>query len=282
MITIGLTTWTDHPALINNENRKVKLNEYTGFLPTVEVDNPFYGVPRVTTVEKWREQVPDDFQFILKANQYMTRHDLRTTHPADPEKLFDVFKNFKAAMQPLVSNHQLKTILFQFPPFFQRNNDNIRYLREIRSAMGNLPITIEFRHPSWYNDNLKSSIIDYLKRLKMTLAIVDEPHNLNGGVPFEPVITNPSLVLFRLHGRNSKGWFQHNRNWRSQRTLYRYNDQQLHRLADVINKMRPHAKEICVIFNNNSGKDAAPNALKLKQILNLHFHHLAPSQLNLF
>ena len=43
-ITIGLTTWTEHPALINNEQRPVTLNEYAQ-LPTVEVDTFFYALP---------------------------------------------------------------------------------------------------------------------------------------------------------------------------------------------------------------------------------------------
>ena len=38
-ITIGLTTWTEHPALINDEERPVTLNEYAQHLPTVEADS---------------------------------------------------------------------------------------------------------------------------------------------------------------------------------------------------------------------------------------------------
>lgn len=49
-ITIGLTTWTEHPALIKNEQRPVTLNEYAQHLPVVEVDTFFYALPQVTTI----------------------------------------------------------------------------------------------------------------------------------------------------------------------------------------------------------------------------------------
>ncbi|TPR16304.1 DUF72 domain-containing protein [Apilactobacillus timberlakei] len=283
MITIGLTTWSDHPALINDEQRKVKLNEYTGYFPTVEVDNPFYGIPRLTTIKQWQHQVPKDFQFVIKANKLMTKHDLKSLMPANDEQRLQAFANFKIAMQPLLEAGQLKTILFQFPPYFQRNNDNIRYLIKIRKLLGKkMPITVEFRNPSWTEDGVYSSVVQYLKHFNMTLAIVDEPHNLNNGIEFKPVITNNKLAFLRLHGRNEDGWFHQGKDWRSQRTLYRYNDSELKSFADSIKGLEKQVDEVCIIFNNNSGKDAAPNALKLKDLLHLRFKNLAPKQLDLF
>ena len=47
MITIGLTTWTEHPSLLGG-TEKLTLTEYSGVLPVVEVDTPFYGIPKVS------------------------------------------------------------------------------------------------------------------------------------------------------------------------------------------------------------------------------------------
>ncbi len=52
MITIGLTTWSEHPIL-NDGNMPVSLNAYAAYFPTVEIDNSFYGVPRVSVVIDW-------------------------------------------------------------------------------------------------------------------------------------------------------------------------------------------------------------------------------------
>ncbi|MFQ7233379.1 MAG: DUF72 domain-containing protein, partial [Enterococcus hulanensis] len=40
--------------------------------------------------------------------------------------------------------------------------------------------------------------------------------------------------------------------------------------------------EVGVIFNNNSGGDAADNAMQLKKILQLDYEGLNPSQIDLF
>lgn len=282
MITIGLTTWKEHPALIGGEDRPVTLNEYAGSLPVVELDTPFYGIPRQSTVANWQAAVPYGFQYILKANQVMTQHDQRST-PATDEERNTAFMQFKDAVAPLVQHHQLQTVLFQFPPYFNRTTANIQYLRDVRVQMGDLPVAVEFRSPSWFEDaGMTTDVMAYLKSLKMTNVVTDEPHNLNNGIPQVETVTTPELAMVRLHGRNTEGWFNQGTNWRKTRTLYKYNEEELQAIADLVRRLAAQAKNVCVIFNNNSGKDAAPNALRLQAILGLHWDNLAPQQLDLF
>ncbi|GEO74487.1 hypothetical protein FD30_GL001752 [Levilactobacillus namurensis DSM 19117] len=282
MITIGLTTWTEHPALIGGEDRPVKLTEYAGHLPLVELDTPFYGLPRETTLANWQASVPAGFQFILKANQVMTTHGQRE-HPVDFEERAATFARYKTLMQPLWRAHQLRTILFQFPPYFNRTTANIQYLREMRTWMGDLPIAVEFRSPSWFaTPGMTQDVLAYLHSLRMTNVTTDEPHNLNDGIPLVETVTTPELAVIRLHGRNAQGWFNQGANWRKTRTLYKYSEEELQALAALVRRVAAHAQDVCVIFNNNSGRDAAPNALRLQQILDLHWTNLAPQQLDLF
>ncbi|XIF20538.1 MAG: DUF72 domain-containing protein [Acetilactobacillus jinshanensis] len=280
MISLSLTTWSDHPLFTRHPDdykSHSTLPQYASYLPAVEVDMPFYRIPPISTVKNWQRQVPKQFQFILKANRLMTRHDYY--HPATSDERNITFKRFQRCVEPLLKRHQLKTVLFQFPPYFQRNPKNMNYLKEIRRRLPKLPITVEFRNPSWYRDrNIETWVAKLLARLGMTEAIVDEPHNVNNGVPFLPVITNHRLIVLRLHGRNSYGWFHQGKNWRKTRTLYRYRPQELRDLAHLVKSLSKDAHEVCVIFNNNSAKDAAPNALQLKHLLHLKFKHLAPRQ----
>lgn len=281
MITIGLTTWTEHPALIGGEDRPVTLTEYAGRLPVVELDTPFYGIPKDTTIAKWQAQVPEGFQFILKANQVMTGHDRQVTSPT-PD-LASVFAAYRQAVAPLEKKGQLLTILFQFPPFFSRTTANIQYLREIRTWMGTLPIAVEFRNPSWFvTPGLTADVMAYLKSLNMTNVTTDEPHHLNDGIPLNETVTTPHLAVFRLHGQNAQGWFNQGASWRKMRTLYRYREDELQALATRVRRVAAQAQNVCVIFNNNSGRDAAPNALRLQAILGLEWTNLAPQQLDLF
>ncbi|CAJ1225253.1 DUF72 domain-containing protein [Lactiplantibacillus xiangfangensis] len=280
MITIGLTTWTEHPSLLGGTD-KLTLTEYSGVLPVVEVDTPFYGIPKVTTVAKWQKEVPDKFQFILKANQVMTLHNVQD-EGLSMDALKTAYREYRAMLKPLTQHNQLKAILFQFPPFFERSNKNFHYLQRMVDWLPGLPIAVEFRNQSWYEPGVKDSVFDFLKDLGVAHVVVDEPHALNDGVSFEPVVTSPQLALMRLHGRNQQGWSTKGPGWRGQRTLYRYSDAELTEFKATVEQLQQQAKEVCVIFNNNSGGDAADNALTLKDMLGISFGDLGPQQLDLF
>lgn len=280
MITIGLTTWTEHPSLLGGTD-KLTLTEYSGVLPVVEVDTPFYGIPKVTTVAKWQKEVPDKFQFILKANQVMTLHNVQD-EGLSMDALKTAYREYRAMIKPLTQHNQLKAILFQFPPFFERSNKNFHYLQRMVDWLPGLPIAVEFRNQSWYEPGVKDAVFDFLKDLGVAHVVVDEPHALNDGVSFEPVVTSPQLALMRLHGRNQQGWSTKGPSWRGQRTLYRYSDAELTEFKATVEQLQQQAKEVCVIFNNNSGGDAADNALTLKDMLGISFGDLGPQQLDLF
>ena len=280
MITIGLTTWTEHPSLLGGTD-KLTLTEYSGVLPVVEVDTPFYGIPKPSTVAKWQKAVPAKFQFILKANQTMTLHDT-LEDGISMDALKPAYREYRAMLKPLPQHDQLKAILFQFPPFFERSTRNFHYLQRIVQWLPGLPIAVEFRNQSWYEPGVKDSVFDFLKDLGIVHVVVDEPNAMNDGVSFEPVVTNPELAIMRLHGRNQAGWSAKGKDWRSQRTLYRYSDAELAEFKTTVDQLQMQAKEICVIFNNNSGGDAADNALALKALLGISFGDLGPQQLDLF
>lgn len=286
MITIGLTTWSDHPSLIN-EQRPVQLSEYAAFFPVVEIDNPFYGIPTVKSVNAWQQKVPAGFQFILKANREMTKHpaENKLAAPITDQQRWQLFRQYRQMVAPLIAAHQLKTILFQFPPFFNATTENIEYLQQIRVALPDLPIAVEFRNQTWFDEAIFKVTRNFLQELKMTLVVVDEPQQGANTAPFKPTVTDPDLVMFRLHGRNTKGWSNPNREWRKTRTLYRYNETELQQFGAAINAVATQTKEVCVIFNNNSGHDAADNALQLQQLLGIQFKGLGqrpPEQLDLF
>lgn len=277
MITIGLTTWREHQSLLP-EKKALTLNDYAGFFPTVEIDSLFYGLKTPAQVQNWVQQVPKGFQFVVKALATMTKHE-RTEVPTTDMAV--VFKRYRQTIAPLVAAQKLKTILFQFPLYFKLDTANVRYLAQIRHGLPKLPIAVEFRNPTWYDPAYLQQTLQLLKRLQITLVVVDEPQTKVNSVPFYPAVTYPPLVLYRLHGRNLAGWLNQDAQWRKKRTLYRYNHKELTQLATSVLKSAETAREVCVIFNNNSGGDAADNALMLQQILGLEFKNLAPRQIDL-
>ena len=233
------------------------------------------------TIQNWLTMVPEDFQFIVKANQGMTLHK-RNQEKGEVEQLF---AQYRRTVAPLVASGQLKTILFQFPPYFDASVADIDYLKMVRAWLGDLPVAVELRNSSWYQPGVVDALVSYCQDLKFTLVAADEPHDQVTAVPFKLVTTNPDLVMLRLHGRNKKGWANQGQSWRKTRTLYKYSDQELAMFAQQIQQLTPQPREVCIIFNNNSGKDAAPNALALQKMMGVHFAGLAPrspEQLDLF
>ena len=280
-VTMGLTTWTEHPALIHNEQRPVCLNEYAQHFPTVEVDTFFYALPQLTTVQNWLSQVPPTFQFIIKANQKMTLHQRHQ----ERGMLEQLFKEYRRVISPLVVSGQLKTILFQFPPYFDATVKDFDYLRLVRTWLGQLPVAVEFRNQTWYKPGIIESVVDFCRELNFTLVAADEPHDIPASVPFFLATTNPDLVMVRLHGRNHQGWANQGKEWRKTRTLYRYSTAELKEFQMAIENLSTQPQELTIIFNNNSGQDAAPNALQLQEMMGVTFAGLAPKspeQLDLF
>lgn len=278
MIKIGLATWTDHPYLSEQHKPKITLPEYTDFFPIVEVDSPFYAIPKVEWVQKWVSDVPDDFQFIVKANSKMTKTPMQNQLELSDEELEKLFVRFKEAFQQMIDTGKLASFLFQFPPSFACNQTNIQYLRQIRQWMGKLPLSIEFRNSSWVGPEIGKDAADFLSSLKMTEVVVDEPHQLYNGVPFTPVITNRNFAYLRLHGQNEAAWAKGTR----ERYRYRYSKLELERIAKVAVELSQSADEVAIIFNNNTGKAAAKNAIQLQEILHLKGNQQAAMQLNLF
>ncbi|MNN94271.1 hypothetical protein D3C81_2128670 [compost metagenome] len=72
-------------------------------------------------------------------------------------------------------------------------------------------------------------------------------------------------------------------NWREIRTLYRYSTEELQEWRDHLNELqKKDAGDIYMIFNNNSGGDAADNAKEMMSLLGMKPANNAPRQIDLF
>ncbi|HZD04948.1 MAG TPA: DUF72 domain-containing protein, partial [Longimicrobiales bacterium] len=60
------------------------LGYYAERLPSVEVNNTFYRLPRRDVLRGWRDQTPDDFSFVLKASRRITHQAKLGEDAADP------------------------------------------------------------------------------------------------------------------------------------------------------------------------------------------------------
>jgi uncharacterized protein YecE (DUF72 family) len=281
MIKIGLTGWGDHPEVYSSvTSSKDKLFDYSGHFPVVELDTSFYAIPNPKNVEKWCQGTPDSFQFVMKAYQGMTGH-LREDLPFETKN--DMFEAFRESAGVFQKHGKLAMVLVQFPPWFDCTTQNVNYLLYVKKQLYMFPIAIEFRNQTWYANAMKDKTLAFLKQHEFIHTVCDEPQAGVGSVPFVPIATHHK-ALVRIHGRNTFGWRNvgHGENWRKVRFLYDYNDDELKGLQAQIELLQAQAKDVYVLFNNNSGGHAAQNAKKLQRLLDLQFDGLAPKQLNMF
>ncbi|MFC4024895.1 DUF72 domain-containing protein [Oceanobacillus longus] len=281
MIYIGLTGWGDHDSLYPNHIKSTnKLTEYSSHFPVVEVDASFYAVQLLRNAEKWVNQTPETFRFVVKAYQGMTGHQRGDIPFASKKEMFEAFIQ---SLKPYQETGKLALVLFQFPPWFDCRKENVTYLRYCKQMMEEIPIALEFRHQSWFNERYRAETLAFMKEEDWIHSIADEPQAGKGSIPLVPVATNANMTLVRMHGRNIHGWNKSgNANWREVRYLYNYNKAELTEWKKMIMDLSKDTKDIIVLFNNNSGGDAASNAKTFQELLQIQFEGLSPRQLDLF
>src|SRR5215213_2390069 len=72
-----------------------RLAEYVKRYATVEIDSTFYGIPRRSTVQKWREVSPDGFLFAAKFPKDITHQQNLVGAEAEVETFYTPWPNLE-------------------------------------------------------------------------------------------------------------------------------------------------------------------------------------------
>jgi len=132
---------------------------------TVEINNTFYRMPSEKVVVNWASQVPDAFQFVLKASQRIT-HQKRLQDAGEELAYFLKTSSVLGA--------KLGPTLFQLPPNFKKD------LARLETFLGLLPnrwrAAMEFRHASWYDDDVFTALRSHGVALCAADTDDDEAH----------------------------------------------------------------------------------------------------------
>lgn len=169
----------------------------------MEINNTFYRLPERRTLARWRDSVPRDFLFAVKASRYLT-HMKKLTAPAAAVRRF--FRRIE------VLGGKLGPVLFQLPPRWRC--DAPRLGAFLDALPGGLRYAFEFRDRSW----LTGAVYDVLARRNAALCIYD----LAGFR--SPAHITTDFAYVRLHGpgvayrgcyspRTLAGWARRFRQW---------------------------------------------------------------------
>lgn len=162
---------------------------YAERFSTVEIDASFYGVPRDTTLMKWREATPAGFVFAAKAPKEIT-HD-RFLVGCEP-----ALKHFLTAMEIL--GDKCGPLLFQFPYFAQRTGVDINlFLEKLALFLPLLPesgfqFAVEVRNKAW----ISAPLLDLLGTHNIALALIDHPWMSRPNVLFRQIDLHTAPFLY--------------------------------------------------------------------------------------
>lgn len=219
-------------------------SRYSEQFKLVEIQQTFYNPPPATTAHRWRRQVPQDFEFTIKAWQIITHPPSSPTYrkagleiASHREANYGFFKPsdevFEAweRTKDIASILKAKAIVFQCPASFTANEENIRNMRGFfaRVDTGNLILVWEPR--GQWSDSIVSALCHDLN----LVHCVD---------PLETLGVQGKLKYFRLHG--GPGY------------KHRYSDDELTRLREV------SQGGAYVLFNNVTMYE---DALRFKQLV---------------
>lgn len=235
-----------------------KLNYYSQFFDTVEMDATFYkrfyenmtkglfiGLIKAT---------PDSFKISVKVPETIT-HEKRL----DPDKgAIEDMIAFHEKISPLQNNEKLGAIIIQLPPSYtikelKKLEKFLKALRINEDTKNNNNYALEFRNKSWDTEGT----LELLSHYQIASVLTDSPAQENlGFLSNESNITSKSLGVIRFHGRNmtkSHYWYD-----------YLYSEKELAPWVDKINRIKEQTDTIFVYFNNHYGGKAIVNALEFK------------------
>lgn len=116
---------------------------YAGRLPTVEINNTFYRMPKASVLEHWAAATPAAFRFAIKAPRRIT-HEARLQAAAAADPVAWLYRTLEAL------GDRRGPVLFQLPPLLRKD------LPRLADFLHLLPpghrAAFEFRHASWFHD----------------------------------------------------------------------------------------------------------------------------------
>ena len=168
------------PAFYPAKLPSKKFLEYYGTrLNSVEVNMTFRRFATEKLQEGWITCTPEGFRFSIKAHQSIT-HVKRLREAAE------FTQSFIGSLQPMAQAGKLGTVLFQLPPFLKCD------LPLLKDFIAILPrgirCTFEFRHSSWFNEEL----YDAMRACNVALCLA-ESEKLE-----VPAIETADFVYYRL------------------------------------------------------------------------------------
>ena len=208
------------------------LKRYSAVFDAAEINSSFHRPHRASTWERWRDSVPEDFRFSVKAPKWIT-HEAKLV---DCDEALATFIGEAGAL-----GDKLAVLLVQLPPKLEFDPAVAEQFFASLAAMSPAAIACEPRHASWFTDKAD----DLLGQLKVARVAADPAKHAGAGKPGGW----RGLSYWRLHG-----------------SPVMYRSSYADRIADYATALREDvaaAHEAWCVFDNTASSAATGDALAL-------------------
>lgn len=122
---------------------------YSARLPTVEINNSFYQMPKVHVLENWAKAVPDHFRFSVKSPRRIT-HDGRLKADAVADAVAYLYQTLATL------GDKRGPVLYQLPPYMKKDLPRLAEFLQLLPA--DHRAALEFRNDSWFVDDVYDAL----------------------------------------------------------------------------------------------------------------------------
>jgi uncharacterized protein YecE (DUF72 family) len=224
------------------------LEFYAGHFDAVEINSTYYRIMSRKTSQGMADRTPDGFTFSVKLHSSMTH-----CFTAGPRE----WKSFMDMLEPFRNSGKLGAVLAQFPWSFRPGTEGMACLEGIRKRCEGLPLAIEFRHDSWFDDRTLSGLLSS----GINPVSVDLPELDN--LPDRRSLAGKEFGYIRFHGRNREQWW----NGGQLRYDYLYTGRELKSWLPAIEKLAEETGRVYMFFNNCHMGKAALSAGFMRSLL---------------
>jgi len=140
------------------------LSYYAERLPTVEINNTFYQMPKVAVLENWAKSTPGSFKFAIKASRRIT-HMSRLKADSAADSVGFLYRNLASL------GAKRGPVLYQLPPFLKK--DLPRLTEFLAVLPGDHGAAFEFRNETWFADD----VYDALRSAGAALCLSEREDN---------------------------------------------------------------------------------------------------------
>lgn len=207
---------------------------YATQFPTVEINATFYRLPTLKMVKGWRDKAPPGFIFAVKGSRFIT-------HILQIKGASQGLKKYFSRLKPLAE--RTGPVLWQLPPFMKKDVQRLEKFLKILPK--HYCHALEFRHPSWYEDNEVFDLLRQYNAAHVNLSSLRMPENFTVTADF---------IYIRFHGL--KDGAHHD-----------YTRAELEPWAKFIRQQSRAGKNAYAYFNNDLNVRAPDNAKALMKMV---------------